>query len=62
MTRASFNLAITDDTILESQENFQLIINPSSLPNRVTVDNPSEVIVTIMDNDSKFLCVIYQIK
>ena len=40
-----------DDNILESNETFQLSINTSSLPNRVTVDNPNEITVTIVDND-----------
>ena len=55
MTEVSFNVTITDDNMLESNESFQLSINYSSLPNRVTVDNPSVVTVTIVDNDRKFI-------
>ena len=55
MTEVSFNVTIMDDNILESNETFQLSINSSSLPNRVTVDNPSVVTVTIVDNDCKLL-------
>ena len=55
MTEVSFSVGITDDNILESNERFQLSINSSSLPNRVTIGNPSEVTVTIVDNDRKLL-------
>ena len=55
MTGASFIVTIMDDNILESNERFQLSINTSSLPNRVTVDNPSEVTVTIVDDDCKLI-------
>ena len=53
MTKVSFSVGITDDSILESNEMFQLSINSSSLPNRVTVNNPNNVTVTILDNDCK---------
>ena len=52
-TEVSFDVTVTDDRLLESNERFQLSINSSSLPNRVTVDNPREVTVTIVDNDRK---------
>ena len=58
MTQVLFNVTIMDDNILESNETFQLSINSSSLPNRVTVDNPSVVTVTIVDNDRK-ICLAY---
>ena len=48
-----------DDNILESNETFQLNLITSSLPNRVTVDNPSEVTVTIMDDDRKVINFMY---
>ena len=51
-------MGITDDNILESNERFQLSIISSSLPNRVTVDNPSEVTVTIVDNDRKLIKIV----
>ena len=52
-TSTSFNVSINDDNILENTEMFTLDINPSTLPNRVTVGNPGEATVTIMDTDSK---------
>ena len=55
MTQVTFNVDISDDRILESNERFQLSINSSSLPNRVTVDNPSQVNVTIVNNHRKLL-------
>ena len=55
MTEISLDVTIRGDNILESNETFQLSINSSSLPNRVTVDNPSVVTVTIVDNDCKLL-------
>ena len=55
MTQVSFNVTIMNDNILESNEIFQLSITSSSLPNRVTVNNSSEVNVTIVDNDRKLL-------
>ena len=61
MTEVSLDVTIMDDNILESNETFQLSINSSSLPNRVTVDNPSVVTVTIVDNDCKIIkiCLTY---
>ena len=54
----SFDVTIMGDRVLESDETFQLIINSSLLPNRVTVDNPSEVTVTIVDNDRKLFLIV----
>ena len=53
MTNATFNITINNDDILESHETFMLTINSSSLPTHVTVGNPGEATVTIMDDDSK---------
>ena len=55
MTEVSLDVIIMSDRVLENNEIFQLSINSSSLPNHVTVDNPSEITVTIVDNDCKFL-------
>ena len=44
-----FNVSIADDKTLESQESFTLSIDPSSLPNGVTVANPSQTAVTTVD-------------
>ena len=50
-TEASFNVSLTDDNIFESNENFMITIDPSSLPSDVTVGDPRRVTVIIMDND-----------
>ena len=46
---------INDDNIFENNENFTLTINSSSLPSYITVINPSEVSVTILDDDRKIV-------
>ena len=51
-TTATFNVPITDDMILEGNENFMLTIN-QTLPDGVTRGTPSEATVTIVDNDGK---------
>ena len=51
-TTATFNVPITDDMILEGNEDFMLTIDPS-LPDGVTRGTPSEATVTIVDNDCK---------
>ena len=52
----SFDVLITDDNILESDKVFNLTIDPSSLPRRVTVTDPSQAVVTIIDNESECIC------
>ena len=54
-TRAPFNISINNDNIFEMNENFALTINGSSLPTGVTVSTPNETIVTIIDNEGKYL-------
>ena len=54
-TRALFNISINNDNIFEMNENFALTINGSSLPTGVTVSTPNETIVTIVDNEGKYL-------
>ena len=51
MTNVPYYVAITDDNLLEENENFNLIISTFSLPSRVTVTNPHQATVTIVDND-----------
>ena len=51
VTRVSFNISITDDIVLEGDENFNLTIDPSSLPSRVSVINLGQATVTIVDDD-----------
>ena len=53
VTSASFDIPINNDDILEGSENFTLTINPSSVPTGVTVGNPGQATVTIVDNDRK---------
>ena len=53
MTSASFDIPINDDDILEGDEDFMLTINPSSVPTGVTVGNPDQATVTIVDDDGK---------
>ena len=54
-TTATFNVPITDDNILEGNENFTLTINTSSLSNGVTRDDLNQATVTIVDNDDRKL-------
>ena len=53
VTNVSFDVPIRDDNILESDEVFNLTIDPSSLRRRVTVSDPSQAVVTIIDNESE---------
>ena len=52
-THHGFNIPIYDDVIKEVNESFTLSIDPNSLPNGVTVDEPVNATVIINDNDSK---------
>ena len=47
----TFSVTITDNDIREISETFNLIIDPSSLPNGVTSSNNATV--TIMDQDGE---------
>lgn len=53
MTTVSFDVPITDNNVLESNMNFSIAIDSSSLPDRVTVGNPDQASVTIVDDDGK---------
>ena len=53
-TQASFNVSLTDDNIFESNENFMVTIDSSSLPSDVTVGDPRRATVIIMDNDGNY--------
>ena len=55
MTRTQFDVLIMDDNILEYDETFELHINASSLPNRVSVGSVQLATVNISDEDSKFV-------
>ena len=53
-TSVSFDVPITNDNILESNETFSLNIISSSVPDQVIIGNPRQSAVTIVDNDSKW--------
>ena len=48
-----FNVSIIDDAVVEDKTYFTLDINSSSLPTNVTVGNPGQATVTIVDDDSE---------
>jgi len=52
-TSVPFDVPITDDITFEGNETFMLTINSSSLPSYVTVGDPDEATVTIVDDDRK---------
>ena len=54
-TSVSFDVAIIDDNMLETTEDFTLTIIQSSLPTGVTRDNPFRATVTLQDNDREYL-------
>ena len=54
-TTATFNIPINNDMILESDEDFKLNIDESSLPGSVRLGTPDEATVIIMDNERKYL-------
>ena len=51
VTEVSFNISITNDNTVEGNENFTLSIVPSIL----RVGKPSQAVVTIIEDDSKWL-------
>ena len=53
MTNASFNITINHDITFEHNKTLMLTMINSSLPYGVTVGDPGEATVTIMDDDSK---------
>jgi len=54
VTRVLFNISLYDDNVMEDRENFNLIIDTSTLPNGIITDNPSRVVMIIRNDDSKF--------
>ena len=49
-----FNIMIINDTMFEEDEDFMIAINSSSvLSSNVSVGNPGQATVTIVDDDSK---------
>ena len=53
--RISFSVPITNDNLLEYNEEFDLIINQSSLPFNVNFGNVYQTTVTIVDDDGELL-------
>ena len=53
VTTIQFKVSLTDDHIMEQDENFILNITQSLLPDGVTIGDPGVTVVTIVDNDRK---------
>ena len=54
VTSVLFDVIITDDNIVEMNENLTLAIAVNSLPRKVTTSvTTAQTIVTIIDNDSE---------
>lgn len=51
MTRASFNITINDDNVVEGNESFTLSIDSFSPIGSATVGSPFQATVTIYDDD-----------
>ena len=60
--RAQFDVFIIGDNVLERNEQFQLNIIPTSLPDRVTISDPSKATVTIKDDDSELKRLLFNWK
>ena len=57
-----FNVSIVKDNITEGNENFQLVIDSSTLPDGVTVDATSNrdteiIIVSVSNDEGEYVCV-----
>jgi len=46
-------ILVRDDSIVEDTEYFNLTIDPSSVPSSVSVGDPCQTILTIVDDDSE---------
>ena len=51
VTSVSFDISITNDTIFEGNESFNLSINPDFLLNNVSIGDYGEATVEIIDDD-----------
>lgn len=51
LTHFRFGVLIIDDNTFEGNENFNISIDSSELPNNVIVGQPSEVVIEISDDD-----------
>ena len=53
MTMFPFDIPINNDDTYEGIEDFMITIDPTTLPDNVTVGTPGEATVNIMDDDSE---------
>ena len=51
ITAATFDVSINNDQIFRGARTFQLSIDPSSLPNNVTIGDIGQATVIILDDD-----------
>ena len=56
-TCAVFNIPIHDDMLSENDEMFNVAIMERSLPYGIELGGYHRAVVTIVDNDSKYLCI-----
>ena len=56
--QVQFSVSIMDDAIVESDENFILIISSTSLSDKISIDSPNRTSITILDNDGQFNIII----
>ena len=54
MTSVPFSISINNDTTFEANETFMITIN-SQLSYDIMVSDPVEAIITIVDDDSKYI-------
>ena len=52
---ATLNITIIDDTVWKPNEDFTLTINTSSLFSNVTITDPENTTVTILNDDGKYV-------
>ena len=52
-TIVELSITINDDNITENNENFNLVIDDSSLPNTVTLGDYNTTEITIINDDGK---------
>ena len=57
----TFDVPIINDSILEGSEDFALVIDQASLPDRIICGIPGLATVTIVDDDSE-LCLNFKRK
>ena len=53
VTRVTFNVTITEDSVLEPNENITVGINPITVPSTVTIGSFNNTTITILNDDSK---------